>query len=326
MHNDYLYYLLNKQAGGAISPEEEMILEKWYQSLQYSIPVTAEEMETDKQLAWEALKPPLSQSTEMPDETIAAPVRTLLKPWPVAAAILVLIAGMAALGIFLNRRSSDKPISYTIVQTQRQQKSVTLPDGSKVWVNAHSKIRFANSFDNNRNIILEYGEAYFDVAKDPHHAFMVQVNDLKVEVLGTAFNIQAFPQLGEIKVAVTNGKVAVNDSLQCHENLMRDQVLTYSLNNHRYSINTIDPAKANDWKNGRIYLNNISLKELAVYIRNVYDYDVVFVNEDLAKCKNTINFRDKDPLKEVLELLKLINHVKYSIRNKTIYLDGEGCL
>ena len=325
MHYDYLYYLLNKQAGGAISPEEELILEKWYNSLQYSIPVSAEEISADKKASWDALHLQLSAApTEDPEP--APMIRSLWKRWSVAAAILVLIAGMAAVGLLLNRRKSEKGLTYTTVITDRQQKSVTLPDGSKVWVNAHSQLRFADGFDANRHIILDYGEAFFEVTRDTNHPFQVKVDALEVKVLGTAFNIQSFPQLNEIKVAVTQGKVSVKDSLTVHEKLLPNQILTYGRNNHQFSISIIDPDKANDWKNGVIYLNNISLKELAVYIRNIYDYEVVFVNRNLENCKNTINFRDKDPLKNVLELLRLINKVKYTIQNKTIYLDGNGCL
>ncbi len=68
------------------------------------------------------------------------------------------------------------------------------------------------------------------------------------------------------------------------------------------------------------------LKELAVYIRNIYDYEVVFVNKGLENCKNTINFSDKDKLKDVLDLLKILNKISYTIKNKTIYLNGESCL
>jgi ferric-dicitrate binding protein FerR (iron transport regulator) len=321
LHNDYLYYLLNKQAGGAISPEEELILEKWYNSLQYSIPVSAEEMRTDKQETWEALQPQL-----IPGARTIAPVRTLWKRWFLAAAMLVLIAGLATLALLFNRNSAPATLTYTAVETGRQKKSVTLPDGSRVWINAHSKLRFADGFDDKRHIILDYGEAFFDVSRDTNHPFQVKVDELQVTVLGTAFNIQSFPQLSEIKVTVTQGKVAVDDSLDCHEKLLPAQELTWLRNNRRFSINSIDPDRSNDWKNGKIWLNNIALKELAVYIRNIYDYEVVFVNKGLENCKNTINFNDKDKLKDVLELLKILNKINYTIKNKTIYLNGESCL
>ncbi|MBO9636446.1 MAG: FecR family protein, partial [Chitinophagaceae bacterium] len=311
MHYDYLYYLLNKQAGGTISPEEELILEKWYNSLQYSIPVSAEEMRADQQHSWDALQLQLNSGSG------PAPVRTLWKRWFLAAAVLVLVAGLATIALFLDKSHLPKPISYTMVQTEKMKKSVTLPDGSRVWVNAHSRLRFADGFDANRHIILDYGEAFFDVTKDADHPFKVNVDGLEVNVLGTAFNIQSFPQLSEIKVAVTQGKVLVLDSLECNVNLLPSQVLTYLRKDHQYSISQVDPAKANDWKNGKIYLSNIALKELAVYIRNIYDYEMVFVNKGLENCKNTINFSDKDKLKDVLDLLKIINNVRYTIQNKT---------
>lgn len=319
MHNDYLYYLLNKQAGGAISPEEELILEKWYNSLQYSIPVSAEEMRTDKLESWEAIQLQL-----VPGATVAAPVRTLWNRWFLAAAMLVLIAGLATLALLFNRNIVS-PLSYTAVETGRQKKSVTLPDGSRVWINAHSKLRFADGFDDNRHIILDYGEAFFEVTRDTNHPFQVKVDELQVSVLGTAFNIQSFPQLSEIKVTVTQGKVAVDDSLNCHEKLLPAQELTWLRTNHQFSISSIDPDRSNDWKNGKIWLNNITLKELAVYIRNIYDYEVVFVNKGLENCKNTINFSDKDKLKDVLDLLKILNKISYTIKNRTIYLNGENC-
>lgn len=319
MHYEYIYYLLNKQAGPAMTPEEELILEKWYNSLQYSIPVNAEEVHARKMEAWETLQQQLLSDSH------AAPVRTLWKRWFLAAAILILIAGVATIALLLTNKAAA-PLSYSVVETNRQKKSVTLPDGSRVWVNAHSRLLVADQFDTNRQIILDYGEAFFDVTRDTEHPFNVKVDGLTVNVLGTAFNIQSFQQLNEIKVTVTQGKVAVDDSLHCHEKLLPAQELTYTRDDHQFNVNNIDPDKNNDWKNGKIWLNNITLKELAVYIRNIYDYDVVFVNKGLENCKNTINFSDKDKLKDVLDLLKILNKVSYTIQNKTIYVDGKGCL
>ncbi|WP_127132762.1 FecR family protein [Pseudoflavitalea rhizosphaerae] len=320
MHYDYLYYLLNKQAGGVISPEEELILEKWYNSLQNPIPVSTEEAHTDKGKSWETLQHQLTANAGA-----IAPVRTLWKRWFQAVAMLIMVAGVATLALLFNRKPQAKQFSYTAVETGRQKKSVTLSDGSRVWVNAHSRLRFADDFNENRHVILDHGEAYFEVTRDTNHPFRVKVDKLEVNVLGTAFNIQSFSQLNEIKVTVTQGKVAVNDSLNCHEKLLPAQELTYLRSNHQFRINSIDPSRNNDWKNGKIWLNNITLKELAVYIRNIYDYDVVFVNKELGNCKNTINFSEKDKLKEVLDLLKLLNKISYTIKDKTIYLDGNSC-
>lgn len=324
MYYDYIYYLLNKQAGGAISAEEEKILAKWYDSLKFAHQSNPD-MEADRMVAWENLQVQASAWQQQKTIPINGTIRTRWNRLWIAAASVLLLLGMAGLWLVNNNKNKSKSITYTMVETARQKKSVTLPDGSVVWINAHSRLRFSVDFTNHRSVLLDQGEAFFDVQRDSLHPFEIAVAGLSVKVLGTSFNIQSFPELNNIKVSVTRGQVQVTDSFACRELLVANQQLVYTKNTHQYAVDVLDPQKTNDWKNGNIYLKNISLKELAVYIKNIYDYEVVFANKGLENCKNTINFHDKDPLKNVLEILKIINKVQYTISNKTIYLDGAGC-
>lgn len=325
LYYDYIYYLLNKQVSGTISPEEEKILVKWYNTLQFSSRETGEHTDAARQAAWESLLTSLSAQQSGKVIAIDDRPRTRWNRLWIAAASVLLVLGLATTWVVLHNRDKATPLAWTLVETTQQKKSVTLPDGSIVWVNAHSRVRFSTAFSALRQVQVDYGEAFFEVKKDTLHPFVVNLPDLSVTVLGTAFNIQSFPELKDIKVTVTHGKVLVRDTLSLHQQLIANQRLVYSKQSHKALVDVLDPQKTNDWKNGNIYLKNITLRELAVYIKNIYDYDVVFEKKSLENCSNTINFRDKDSLKDVLDILKLLNKVQYRINNKTIYLDGAGC-
>ena len=325
LYYDYIYYLLNKQATGTISPEEEKILLKWYDTLEFSSREPGEQTDTTRQDAWGALLVSLSAQAGNNVISIKDHPRTRWNRLWIAAASVLLILASLSIWLVTNNKGKSPATEWTLVETASQKKSVTLPDGSIVWVNANSRVRVSTDFTTHRRISLDRGEAFFEVQKDSLHPFVVELPDLSVTVLGTAFNIQSFPELDEIKVAVRHGRILVQDTVSYTQHLIANQRLIYSKKSHKTVIDVLDPKNTNDWKTGNIYLKNITLKEFAVYIKNIYDYDVVFKNKDLEKCSNTINFRDKDPLKNVLDILKLLNKIEYKINNKTIYLDGAGC-
>ena len=106
-----------------------------------------------------------------------------------------------------NQRLSDQTLSYSVESPRGSKLKLSLPDGTSVWLNADSKLLYDNNFGiNNRNVTL-CGEGYFEVSKNKNLPFQVVSDDIKVEVLGTKFNVKNYPEDPNIKVALLEGSV-----------------------------------------------------------------------------------------------------------------------
>ncbi len=135
----------------------------------------------------------------------ATPVRRLgARWWKVAAAAAVLIAGASAW--FLLRQ----PAMLTASAPAGQSAFVELPDGSRVWLNASSSLEYAGNMARNGRTVRLRGEGYFEVKPDQQQPFVVQTQDLSVQVLGTSFNLKAYEEDAELETALVEGKVAVS--------------------------------------------------------------------------------------------------------------------
>ena len=136
----------------------------------------------------------------MPQIGVQPKIRRLNWAWSVAAAIAVLL--VASWWIFLRERTPD---TFAISTQTNESRSITLPDESKVVLNENSTLSYHYAGDI-RKVVLS-GEAFFDVAKDPRHPFVIQSEDVETKVLGTSFNIRAYPDEGKVKVSVKTGRV-----------------------------------------------------------------------------------------------------------------------
>jgi len=154
---------------------------------------------------------------------------------------------------------------------------VTLPDGTQVWLNAASSMRYPTAFTGSTRVVTITGEVYFEVANQKGKAFIVKVNDLSVEVLGTHFNVNAYADEGMIRTSLLEGAVRVKDGsgqmltlrpgqeaqAPDHRNLMR-------------VVGGIDTAQVMAWKNGLFQFRNADLASVMRQLARWYDLDVVY--------------------------------------------------
>ena len=188
-----------------------------------------------------------------------------------------------------------------------------LPDGSRVWLNSESSIRFPSRFTSGKREVTVSGEAYFEVAKDSLLPFIVSVNGVKVQALGTAFNIHAYPDEPEFTATLVEGSVRVFDEnntilLQPSQQVEIDRQGNWQLHHD------IETTPLIAWKENRFRFRNTHFDEIARMIERWYDTRVV--------CRDKIDFHfngtiSRDvPLSRLLKLLEETGHVRFSI--------GEG--
>jgi hypothetical protein len=190
-----------------------------------------------------------------------------------------------------------------------------LQDGSKVWLNAGSSIRFPTAFTGTNRIVEITGEVDFEVAHDATKPFIVSVKDMQVEVLGTHFNVNAYDDEPSIKTTLLQGKVRVTRNGNIA--LLKPGQQAESLNDSRILIHDdVDMDEVVAWKNGLFHFNGASLQEVMRQITRWYDVDVEYQG-NIAERKFGGEISRNSNLSQVLKILEE-SKVHFTIENKKL--------
>ncbi|MNQ99490.1 fec operon regulator FecR [compost metagenome] len=202
---------------------------------------------------------------------------------------------------------------------------VQLADGTKVWLNSESQLRYPVAFTDGktREVELVYGEAYFEVSPSTVHKgarFKVLNKMQEVEVLGTQFNIKAYKDETTIYTTLVEGKVAMN-TVNAKVYLAPSQQANLNLKNLNLSISRVDVYNEISWKKGIFSFERKPLKDIMVVLSRWYDVDVIFENKTLENAKFIGILGKEQPIEEILTTIKATNIINnYKIEGKTIYI------
>ncbi|MCI9845769.1 FecR domain-containing protein [Flavobacterium pectinovorum] len=201
-----------------------------------------------------------------------------------------------------------------------------LSDGTEVWLNSESKIKYPIAFTEGetRNVELVYGEAYFEVSPSTAHKgshFNVKVKDQNVEVLGTQFNVKAYEDEGNIFTTLVEGKVELSNNKHVIE-LHPNQQTVLNKSSNIMKTKSVDVYDDIAWKDGVFSFQRKSLKEITLILSRWYDIDVVFKNSTLQNKGFNGLFEKNQGIVEILETFKKLGAIsKYTIREKTVVLE-----
>ncbi|MBX2923569.1 MAG: FecR domain-containing protein [Chitinophagaceae bacterium] len=269
------------------------------------------------------------QQTEHLIKTATRKNRLFLKS---AAAVLFIIISAAVGFYFLGnrKRQQDDLVQSTVAgqpeQPQVKRQVIHLPDGSTVTLNTAARLNYPPVFgDKRRDVYLE-GEAFFDVRHIAGKPFYVHAGQITVKVLGTAFNIKTEPAGKTVEVTVTRGKVQVLSDTAALGVLTASQQMSVSDGQvNDVVIKVVDTQNVMSWKPAEFFLNDVTLKEVALLIEERYGMKMTFVNERLADCRVTATFSEDDTVQEMMEVVCGVTRATYTITNNMITIDGKGC-
>ena len=143
-----------------------------------------------------------------------------------------------------------------------EDKHLFLPDGSEIWVNAGTTIKYPNEFSDEERLVDLDGEAYFSVKEDATKPFIVRTKELSVKVLGTKFNVKAYSGDKKATATLTSGKVEVTTSTKASKILKPNEQLVFNKATSAIDITEILPAETNSWLTGKLIFENVPLKEI----------------------------------------------------------------
>lgn len=251
--------------------------------------------------------------------------RKIYRWYSVAAAVL-LIPLLIAGGIWFTKEPAvetvyvtENPITSTIHAPLGSRISFDLPDGTKGWLNSGSSLEYQLPFGNNRQIKVR-GEAWFDVTNDASNPFKINAGRSMVTVLGTKFNLNAYPEENYVEVVLEKGKVefsapGVNSAIEMKPN----DRLVYS--NNSVHVAETDPTKYAAWVEGKMMFRSDPLPEVARRIARWYDVEVELMDKELEKDVIRGTFQD-DSLEEVLHYISMTSPLRYRIIERKALDDG----
>lgn len=238
--------------------------------------------------------------------------------YAIAASLALLFCSVL---LVLKFSAQSKVTWYSIAAEKGHINIISLPDGSTVWLNSGSTIRYPEKFGKTRDIELVNGEAYFDIKHDDNSPFIVHYGKLHARVLGTAFNIKYYKKVSDVRVTVTRGRVEVGKGASSFGVLAHDNEIAYDLRSEHYVMQQVDAGKVAAWRTNEINLYDISFAELMLRLENIYNVHITYDHKKMDALATTIHFSNKDNLEQVLKIIKTIHKVSYSINGKEVLLE-----
>lgn len=225
------------------------------------------------------------------------------------AAILILLIGIPALTFYLGKQSrtgSDPVIRNTSVVADRGQISkVILPDSSVVWLNSGTILTYDHDYGyKNRDLNVE-GEAYVTAAKNKDLPMIVASGDLRVKVLGTQFNVNAYPEEESIKVTLETGKVELlnSDVKKFRYQMEPGQMAEFLRRTSELFIHDVRAQNYTNWKTGELIFVETPMAEVIRRLERKFDIETEVRNPDIYKSVFTANFKTES-LEEILDYVR----------------------
>lgn len=284
--------------------------------------------EKDKEIHnfWESLDMYADKSTYNSLNTInkklkIVPKKNFFKTYlPRIAAVIIPIAVLIGLTIYFLPSNNNIITVYVPYGEQRQ---ILLPDNSVVWINSGSTLKYSKEFknkDNSRTVNL-YGEAYFSVTKDTLKHFIVKTDKLNVEVLGTEFNVNAYPEDDLITTAVKKGKVQVEIEGIDNKILYANEKIIYNKLTSEYITSSIE-ENVFSWKDGELFFKKKTIIEILKVLERRYNVEFDVKDKLLSDQKiYTINFTNGENLTQILEVLSEMIGFSFEINDRHIKLN-----
>jgi transmembrane sensor len=196
-----------------------------------------------------------------------------------------------------------------------------LPDSTSGWLNSGSKLKFPTVMGEHRKVELT-GEAYLQVKQRNHSDFIVSVPDMDLKVLGTQFNISAYPGDAFSDVVLAEGEVEINGKAGVFNyTLLPNEKITFRRDTKSLDKKRVDASRYSAWKDGYLIIENEPLGQVLGRFERWYNTEIILQDDVLKSYRFKATFKD-EPLEEVLRLIALTTPIRYKIENRDI--DSKG--
>ena len=232
------------------------------------------------------------------------PKLSFLHYWQQVAAILLLPLLILSAYLYFKPASQIAETYQELFTPYGTWSVVNLPDGSKVWLNAGSSLKYPTQFNDKQRVVSMQGEAYFEVESDKEHPFIIKTKQLTVEATGTAFNVNAYAPDHVAAVTLVKGKVAVTLDQKKTISLSPGEKIDYNLATSLYNVNKTNTYKWCSWKDGILIFRDDPLEYVFKRLGQTYNVEFILKDAELGKYSYKATF-EGESLNEILRLLEM---------------------
>lgn len=195
--------------------------------------------------------------------------------------------------------------------------TLVLADGSKVFLNAESSLKYPVLFSGDLRKVKLEGEAYFEVKRNPEKPFVVDIGGMQVNVLGTTFGIRAYADEREIRTTLVSGRVNVSAGKQVYE-LKPSEQAVFDKQTEAVKVAAVDTELFVGWKDGRLVFDNCSLERILKDLGRWYSFEVFYATSAAKEIPFSLNIRKHEKFAQVLELMQSTGKIQFEINKNTV--------
>ena len=245
----------------------------------------------------------------------------------VAAFLLIPILG---LGIWYGVSQYQSASQYTeTIATRGQKSQIVLADGTKVWLNSDSKIKYPGMFNKSQRDIYLEGEAFFEVSKNPHQPFIVHTSGVNVKVMGTKFNVRAYSDENLIETSLFEGKIDLmynkeKSSGEIKKLIKPGESFVYSKMEHQLAPNRFPGDEINGWKKNQLIFKDDTFNNLVRKVERWFDVKIVYDEKLFNDRRLTVELYEGERLERLMEIVSLTLSVDYKFEKGEIILTPKA--
>ena len=249
--------------------------------------------------------------------------RNVLFYWEKIAAVLfipILLSGF--LYIYFSEPGQKQRDVYNELNTAYGITSkLVLADGTKVWLNSGTNLKYPLNFTNYRREVYLEGEAYFEIAKNRHKPFIVKTSDMDVKATGTSFNVMAYPEEDMVETTLIMGKASLVKELESSgfevlAELTPGEKTTFYNKERKIVMEKVDTDKIISWREGQLIFRDDPMDNVVKKLGRWFNTDIELIDDELISYRYTATFSD-ETLSQVLELLKVSSPIEYTYSQRT---------
>jgi len=238
------------------------------------------------------------------------------KIWLKIAAVLVPLTLVGSLFLFLNQKDNSNH-SFLVEVARGNKATVTLPDNSKAWINSNSSLNFIANSNESREIKMN-GEVFFQVFKDKKRPFIISFDDIKIEVLGTSFNVKAYKNRETIETSLVEGSVKISGHHLSREFILKpNEKAIYNRKSNNLTIVQTNNELETAWKSNVLRFDTERFGDVMNMLEDWYD---ITINNQYPQIENDLitgSFKNEG-IESVMDILKVQYNINYTRNGKIV--------
>lgn len=245
--------------------------------------------------------------------------------WKKIAAILIIpLIGWTIYNAIIstNKTTRNDIAIQEIISPPGTKSNITLPDGTNVWLNSGSKLKYPLQFNSKKRTVYLVGEGFFKVKSDKKHPFIVHTHQLDVVATGTEFNVDAYLNDSITTISLKEGIVDVLSGNKTIQQMKPDDQLSYNKLTNNFNLVTINTSNLCAWKDGILIFRDEPLENVFKRISRTYNVDIEVKDKSVAQQLYRATF-EKESLDEILRLLQLSSPIKYKRSTREFNSDNQ---